>query len=66
MTARPQETVPSSPAPVPPPAESWVVGRLYRLITAILGLLILGAAFLPLISGGHDVAAEPSASATPA
>lgn len=58
MTAQPQETAPTGPAAVPPPAESWIAGRLFRLINAVLGLLLLGAAFLPLITGGHDATAE--------
>ncbi|WP_449276753.1 hypothetical protein [Leucobacter sp. GX24907] len=58
MTAQPQETVPTGPAPVPPPVESWLAGRLFRLINTVLGLLILGAAFLPFITGGHDAAAD--------
>lgn len=52
----PEQAAPVAPEAPRPPAESWVAGRLFRLINAALGVLLLGAAFLPLMNGGHDVA----------
>lgn len=57
MSAQPEHAASATPDAPRPPAESWVTGRLFRIITAALGLLLLGAAFLPLITGGHDAAA---------
>jgi hypothetical protein len=59
VTTQPDHTAPSAddaPEVPRPPAESWVAGRLFRIIAAGLGLVLLGAAFLPLITGGHEVA----------
>lgn len=60
MTTQPGNTAPTvtDPVAVRPPAEGWSTGRLFRIINAALGVLLLGSAFLPLISGGHDVASD--------
>ena len=55
MSTQPEHTAPDVPRP---PVESWIAGRLFRMITAAVGLVLLGAVFLPLITGGHDVAGE--------
>ncbi|NLA65823.1 MAG: 34 kDa antigenic family protein [Leucobacter sp.] len=60
MTMQPEHTADTTTAAIAvnAPAESWIAGRLLRIITAGFGLLLLGSAFLPLMSGGDEIAGE--------